>query len=250
MKLLDEPGRLAAISPHLDDAVLGCGALLAARPGSAVITVFAGSPQDPAACTDWDRRCGFSDGAAAMRHRLEENRRALACLQAQGRELGFLDEQYATARPAAATLAGALSEALDALRPRVVLIPLGLFHHDHLLAADASLALMQAGAAREPTIAWAAYEDALYRDKPGLLQARLAALHGRGIRATPAGDAPREAAARKAQAASAYASQLAPLGLAPGTDGLSAPERYWYLETRHDCNRVDIGHRPDLQPPQ
>src|SRR5436853_287558 len=52
---------MVAISPHLDDAVLSCGQLLAARPGSVVITVFAGMPRDGSQQTDWDRRCGFAN---------------------------------------------------------------------------------------------------------------------------------------------------------------------------------------------
>jgi LmbE family N-acetylglucosaminyl deacetylase len=35
--------RLLVVSPHCDDAVLSCGSLLETHPGSAVVTVFAGT---------------------------------------------------------------------------------------------------------------------------------------------------------------------------------------------------------------
>ena len=36
----DGAGTLAVISPHLDDGVFACGEMLAAHPGSVVVTVF------------------------------------------------------------------------------------------------------------------------------------------------------------------------------------------------------------------
>ena len=36
--------RVVVVSPHLDDAVLGCGRFLAVHPGATVVTVFAGNP--------------------------------------------------------------------------------------------------------------------------------------------------------------------------------------------------------------
>ena len=37
--------RIVVVSPHLDDAVLGCGLLLDAVPGTTVLTVFTGAPE-------------------------------------------------------------------------------------------------------------------------------------------------------------------------------------------------------------
>jgi LmbE family N-acetylglucosaminyl deacetylase len=37
---------IVVLSPHLDDAVLSCGVLLAANGGARVVTVFAGMPTD------------------------------------------------------------------------------------------------------------------------------------------------------------------------------------------------------------
>ena len=36
---------VVVLSPHLDDAVLGCGRLLSAHPGATVVTVYAGAPE-------------------------------------------------------------------------------------------------------------------------------------------------------------------------------------------------------------
>ena len=42
--------RVVIVSPHLDDAVLGCANFMAAHRGATVVTVFAGNP--PACPTD------------------------------------------------------------------------------------------------------------------------------------------------------------------------------------------------------
>jgi len=55
-------GPVAVISPHLDDAVFACGELLAARPGSVVITVLAGRPPRDLPLTPWDAASGFHAG--------------------------------------------------------------------------------------------------------------------------------------------------------------------------------------------
>ena len=57
---------MVVISPHLDDAVFGCGRLLASRPGSIVVTLFAGVPDDAGQLTDWDARCGFTTAGEAV----------------------------------------------------------------------------------------------------------------------------------------------------------------------------------------
>ena len=55
--------RIVVVSPHLDDAVLGCGRLLAAHPGATVITLYAGAPATyPDPPTRWDAIVGFGPG--------------------------------------------------------------------------------------------------------------------------------------------------------------------------------------------
>lgn len=230
MNIIKEPGRIAVISPHLDDAVFGCGALLSAYPGSVVITVFAGIPRADAVLVDWDTRCGFPDGAAAMTQRRAENGKALRLLGAEAMLLDFLDDQYVAgqsrAAPKAERIRSALAQALDAAAANTVVLPLGLFHSDNLLAADAALALAQAAEGRT----WVAYEEALYRNKAGLLQGRLVHLYTQGIRATPVGFAASVNIHRKATAVAAYTSQLTQLGLKKGEGDPAAPERYWLLQ--------------------
>ncbi len=219
------------VSPHLDDAVFGCGAWLAAHPGAVVVTVFAGVPPDGGVRTDWDARCGFASAAEALEARRDEDRRALALLDARPRWLAFCDSQY-DATPTVETVADALVDAIDELAPSIALIPLGLFHSDHRLVHDASVAALRRSS--RATRAWF-YEDALYRAGPGLLQARLGELAGAGMRATPAraedGFAPAGAddARRKALAVRAYASQLRAFGPG-GYDDTAAPERCWRLD--------------------
>lgn len=223
-----EEGRLVTISPHYDDAVLSCGNLLAARPGSTVLTVFTGTPPDAASVTtDWDRRCGFPDARQAMDARSGENEAALRMLQLQGMDLGLLDSQYVE-EGQDGRLTAALAAALSHLRPRVVLVPLGLFHSDHMRVSDAALRIR--GLFRR--CLWLAYEEVPYRDKPGLVQGRLAELLTRHVSATPAAIHPAPSPL-KPRAVQAYRSQLRAMGLngqAGRGDGASPPEeRYWRL---------------------
>jgi LmbE family N-acetylglucosaminyl deacetylase len=215
---------VVVISPHLDDAVFGCGDALAARPGSTVVTVFAGFPDDAERITEWDARCGFRGAREAVGARREEDRRALALLDARPHWLDFVDSQYGRT-PAVEAVADALRAALRELAPDRLLYPLGLFHSDHRLVHDAACAALD-GLSIEVALA---YEDALYRSIPGLLQRRLAELAATGVTATPAPDAAPSSGPRKARAVEAYASQLKAFGPG-GCDDAARPERLWRLE--------------------
>ncbi|VCU69982.1 GlcNAc-PI de-N-acetylase [Pigmentiphaga humi] len=222
MEALAAPGPLIAVSPHLDDAVFSCGDLLGLVPGSLVVTVFAGIP-DEGPPTEWDRRCGFGSGAEAMRARREEDARALDRLGARPVWLDLLDAQYG-ARCTPRDAAQSLAAALDRLDGRTVLAPLGLFHSDHVLAHDACMLLCRT----EPARTWLLYEDALYRRHPGRVQRRLAALLSTGIVLTPAAGPPAGSCAKR-RAVQAYASQLRAFG-EHGYDDTRLPERYWTVE--------------------
>ena len=217
------------ISPHFDDAVLGCGDLIAATPGCTVLTVFSGVPSADLPAPDWDRRCGYARADEAMLAREREDSLALAELDAQALRLGLLDSQY-TAPPGEAEMAAlrdALAGALGLLQPRQVYLPMGLFHLDHVRVSDAGLHV-GALSATSSLCQWFAYEEALYRRKPGLLQRRLVELLARGVQATP-DPAAAPAGARKARAVACYASQLAALGQTAGQGDPGQPERYWRL---------------------
>ena len=74
-----ELDRVAIVSPHLDDAVLGCAHLMAVHPGATVVTVFAGNPRayptDP--MRQWDVQSGFAPGDDVMETRRREDHAAL-----------------------------------------------------------------------------------------------------------------------------------------------------------------------------
>lgn len=218
------------ISPHLDDAVFGCGAWLAAHPGSTVVTLFAGAPPDGHMLTSWDARCGFVDANSAMATRRDEDRRALVRLGATPLWMDFCDSQYGHT-PTLDEISRALQEAMHAHAAALVLFPLGLYHSDHLLAHAAcrqALASVQAKAM--------VYEDALYRGTPGCLQHRLAELEAQQVQATPARTSPVDVtiAQAKAEALQAYASQLR--GFGPGGyEDAAQPERFWRLQSLGDA---------------
>ena len=91
------PGATLVVSPHLDDAVFGCGDVLADNPGSRVITIFSGRPTGYAVPTEWDRAGGFEPGQDVVSLRRREDRDALSLLRARPVWLPFLDRQYGPA---------------------------------------------------------------------------------------------------------------------------------------------------------
>ena len=219
---------MLVVSPHLDDAVFSCAGFLAAAPGSTVLTVFAGVPADAeATATEWDRRCGFANAAAAMQARRAEDRSALALLGARPIWFDLLDSQYAA--PASDNNENdALLRALTtALAPfagyTTVLIPLGLFHADHLRVHRACRAALGASA----TANVFAYEDAIYRAMPGVLAGRFAALAEEGT-ACALQALPVEATPVVQAAIAAYVSQLPAFSDEARAD-LAQPPRAWRL---------------------
>jgi LmbE family N-acetylglucosaminyl deacetylase len=228
----DTFARPLIISPHFDDAVFSCGAMIDEHPGAVVYTVFSGCPASDVT-TDWDRHCGFDNAAHAMHERSQEDDRALNLLAAVPDRGNFLDAQYVpSAPPAHAPTQDAIAQALDrALRrhaARTLVIPFGLFHSDHELVHRACIDVWHA----HPELACFAYEDALYRRLAAQLQTRMADLVWRGIIATPAiedGRADRSHQAAKRDAINAYASQLKAFG-PDGYDDVFSAERCWKLE--------------------
>jgi LmbE family N-acetylglucosaminyl deacetylase len=138
---------LHVISPHLDDAALSCSLLMAAHPGSYLTTVFADGPASVRPLTPWDRAGRyFTDGADVMGTRRAEDARAAVLIQATARHLSYWDRQYRNDRYGYTGLPDRdLPEVIaeDLLRQDPAadawLIPLGLGHPDHRLAADAAL---------------------------------------------------------------------------------------------------------------
>jgi LmbE family N-acetylglucosaminyl deacetylase len=230
-------GGLVVVSPHLDDAVFGCGGTMACAKPATVVTVFAGVPPGEHAPTPWDSACGFSNGTDAVLSRRAEDAAALQELGARPHWLEFLDRQYRES-PTVAVIAGALADILLGMGPAAVMIPLGLYHSDHELTHEACLLCRrQLGGT-----SWMAYEEAMYRRRNGAVQRRLARLLAQGITATPlseenlrtrlGGDetsveaADREAGKRRALLC--YASQLRAFSAVALAD-TAQPERLWDL---------------------
>ena len=224
--------RLFIVSPHFDDAVFSCGALLASHPDAAVCTVFAAPPAHEMH-TEWDARSGFSGAREAVHARTIEDNDALATLDAIPVRMPFCDGQYLDS-PSISTLAAALEEIIYGSTANTLLMPVGLFHSDHELVSDACCEVLP----RLAHLAWFGYEEAIHRRQPGVVDARLDELARRGIVATPAHpDAqhaidPARQAILKRDAVNAYASQLRAFG-PHGCDDVFAPERYWQLNMTH-----------------
>lgn len=128
------------VSPHLDDAVLSCGQLMAGRPGCVVVTVFAGLPPRSAISTSYDQACGFANAAEAIRGRVLEDADALTILEARPWPLGFIDHQYREVEALTVDpweIAEQLARAADESGARIAMGPVGLAHPDHELTAEA-----------------------------------------------------------------------------------------------------------------
>lgn len=229
---------IAVVSPHLDDGVFACGALLASRPGSVVVTALAGGPGAGGRrggglvsgwehVTPWDAACGFGPGDDVIAARRAEDREALSILGAAPVWLDFPDAQYGPSPPPE-LLREALARAIEPLRPEAVFVPLGLFHSDHVLVSVAALGLVHERPAHEPY----AYEDAMYRRLDGLTEGALARIRSLGVEPSPVDiPAPPDCLARKRRAVQCYRSQLRGLATAGrlGHEDAFAPERFWRL---------------------
>lgn len=148
------------VSPHLDDAVLGCGQLMAGRPDTVAVTVFAGRPPVARELTTYDANCGFSAAHQAWMHRRAEDAVALNRVCARQELLGFVDGQYVSDRPDAEVhaIAGQLAKLAEEVQPEFVLFPVGLGHPDHQLVAAAGRAFMHYN-----QLPVAVYEELPYR---------------------------------------------------------------------------------------
>lgn len=222
--------RLLVVSPHCDDAVFSCGALLHAHPGSTVVTVFAAGPDHDDPLTDWDCAAGFQPGEDVMARRRHEDWRALSLLSAHPLWLEFHDSQYRR-NQAFEPISQALQGVLYTVKPHAIFTPWGLFHSDHRLTSDACLALRRHFSRQ----AWFFYEDAIYRRIPELLSTRIALVRAGGHRARRTAVHSPGDAARKLEAVHCYQSQLKALTSRgpPGYQDVFEPERFWLIEPAH-----------------
>jgi LmbE family N-acetylglucosaminyl deacetylase len=222
-------GHLAAVSPHMDDAVLSCSGLIAGAPAATVITVFAGFPPPRTEVTDWDRESGFADGDDVVAIRRAEDQAALARLDARPVWLEFLDSQYVLdpLQPATPSeIAMALRAVLRDRKPDTIAIPLGLSHTDHERTHEACALLLRESP--ELAVNWVAFTDVPYR----ALHARQAADRLNQLTALGYGLEPfsLDLGERKALALGEYPSQLR--ALAPDLENATLPEECYLLVRR------------------
>lgn len=210
------------VSPHLDDAVLSCGQLIAGWDGSVTVdTVFAGCPEDHERLTAYDRQSGFVNSEEAVRERGVEDRCAARLLGHQRRDYDWLDVQYGER---AAGDAVAIQRMIAGILRSgdTVFVPLGLAHPDHVLVGHCARL-----AAQLVDTPFYAYEELPYRvlDPDGAVDARRALGTEWHVIAVemPAGDL-----VRKESAVNCYRSQLWNLNVY----SCLVPERFWKLVPR------------------
>jgi LmbE family N-acetylglucosaminyl deacetylase len=233
LPLPGELDRIAIVSPHLDDAVLGCGNFMAAHPGAVVVTVFAGNPAEypTSPMRKWDVQSGFAPGDDVMETRRHEDDAALGLLDAKPVHLEFVEHTYNPGdRPVAPdVLVDALAPALAALDPTLVLAPFGLANPDHDVTHRACML------ARErlgPRVSVWLYEDNGYKHIPGMLAWRVSSLFRRGVWPTPVCPVTDVSEVRKQDAIACYPTQLLALedDWAIGAKlSAPAPEQFWRL---------------------
>ena len=223
---------VGAVSPHLDDLVLSCAGLLAAHPGSTMVTVFAGGPASVDPVTEWEELSRvFPPGADIVGARRDEDARASAELGATFRHLDHWDHQYRNATygfdgpTERSALVGAVALDLESLivgaASTIWAVPLGIAHPDHEVTAAACLEV----AADHPEVDWLVYEELPYAVYlPRKVVRAVANLRSRGFELQPAeGLAIAADIPGKTRAVNCYRSQLRPLG--PAIDvALDTPE--------------------------
>jgi LmbE family N-acetylglucosaminyl deacetylase len=215
---------LLVVSPHLDDGVLSCARVLAAHPGSVVLTVLAGGRVDWSDVTEWDRLSGFRAGEDVVAARRIEDEKALARLGAFPRWLEWPQGTYAAGPLDRSAVVDDIAAAIEDVDPAMVALPLGVYHSDHLLTHD----LGREASRRAPTRKWLVYADQPYAlDKPEEAASRLDDVRG-DVRLTPT-RLPSASPLRKWRALARYRSQRRSLGRQLIRRCAWAPEQYWQM---------------------
>src|SRR5436190_14325350 len=132
--------RCLALSAHMDDCVLSMGQVLAGRAGFDVVTLFAGLPSNPDQQTDYDKKTGFKDARDAVAVRQNEDKEALALLQANPIHLDFVVHQYNEPNDYQAMF-HKLEEIYRAGDYDFVIAPLGIEHPQHIETSRLALGL-------------------------------------------------------------------------------------------------------------
>ena len=225
------PGYLF-VSPHLDDAVLSCGRLMARHEGATVVTALAGSPASWDELTGWDAACGFMTGDNVVAARLSEDRAALGVVHARQRSVNGLDDQYGPQLGRGGIIRAGIESALTEIEPRGCAIPLGLQHPDHIEVRRVALLVADA----PWSTVWTVYEDLPYgpNDPSGKFHDEaFAAFADAGFLLSELRPDLDSTMRIKAAAVECYASQVGALRrFNPNFDQDIEDERYWSLERR------------------
>ncbi|CAA9465199.1 MAG: hypothetical protein AVDCRST_MAG38-774 [uncultured Solirubrobacteraceae bacterium] len=216
-------GRMAIVSPHLDDAVLSLGASTraATRLGTSVdvLTIFSGDPTSTTPSDQHNRHAGFRTAGEAARARRVEDEKACRLVGARALWLPFADDANET--PAADDeIVEALVERLDGY-DSVLLPGFPLRHPDHRRVSRLALQALSPGAyvglyVEQPYASWRVLSHmAITKQAPPAVD-----LEEIGLTVDPAGPwlasrcSPSDWAA-KAAASGAYVSQMSVLRRAP-----------------------------------
>lgn len=217
------------ISTHLDDVALSCSHWLAANPATTVLTVFAGAPS-VSRRHGWNYvTTGEASAPKAIQARRAEDAAALAILGASPYWVELWDSQYIGGEGQdEGVVVASIREALEVVRPRSVVAPLGLRHPDHIAVGDACLQL--AVVSERP---WYFYLDMPYAQSfPDQLQPRLTALRARApvdlVEREPLGPTTDV----KDRVVRLYRSQRDHVraDLSGFDQSLTEPERFWAIE--------------------
>lgn len=227
-RLVGEP--LLVVSPHLDDAVLSAGCLLGVHPGSVVVTVLTADRPTGHGPTEWDRAGGLgAPDVNPPRVRRAEDQGALGMLGARPCWLNMLESQYGGTVDEK-SITKVLASVLDAYPGTTAVMPLGLWHDEHVVVHRACRRLLRA----DPSRTWLAYADVPYRCLDGgqHLFARMRELRDNGVTLVPV-RVTQEKLRAKFLALTHYRSQLQALS-SPGRSGWKdalEPEQCWRLQT-------------------
>lgn len=112
------------LSPHLDDAVLSCAALMAAQAGKrdiVVATVFteASPPPHTRAALSFMRQCGAHDAGRLFEDRRAEDHAVLSALGAQSIHLGAVDALFRRRTPGRSLLPAITTMAAERFAPEL-----------------------------------------------------------------------------------------------------------------------------------
>lgn len=129
--------KIAAVSPHLDDAALSACAALAVGDAT-IVTVFTALPAADMPVTWWDRLTGATNSLDRQHERLAEDEEAMRLLSARGVHLGEPEALYRDADPdldrAVKRLTEVVAEAEEVWLPSAI-----GGHRDHVLAREAGM---------------------------------------------------------------------------------------------------------------